>query len=84
MKRYALSFYGSKKSPNHFGQVPIILIGSNSFWSGPNHYGQIQIIKISLEKSTFEPDKKNVALTKTIWNQPKQFAPVENNLDSPK
>ena len=39
----ALSFYGSKMildRPNHFGRVPIILDGSNSFWSRPNHKKQ--------------------------------------------
>ena len=33
-----LSFYGSKMildSKNHFGRVPIVFVGSNSFWSGP-------------------------------------------------
>ena len=25
--------------PNDFGRVPIVLDGSNSFWSGPNHFG---------------------------------------------
>ena len=53
-KTNALSFYGSKMvldHPNHFGQVPTVLDGSNSFWSGPNHLGQVQIIKISPEKS---------------------------------
>ena len=38
-------------SPNHFGQVPIVLDESNSFWSGPNHFGQVQIIEISPQKS---------------------------------
>ena len=52
--------------PNHFGQVPIILVSSSAFWSGPNHYGQVQIIEISLEKS-------NLKLTKIMWLQPKQF-----------
>ena len=33
--------------PKYFGQVPIVLDGSNSFWSGPNHFIQVQIIKIS-------------------------------------
>ena len=60
---YALSFYGTKiilDRPNNFGRVPIVLDGSNSFWSGPNHFGQVQIIKIS-------PEKSNLNLTKTIW-----------------
>ena len=59
---YALSFYGTKiilDRPNNFGRVPIVLDGSNSFWSGPNHFGQVQIIKIS-------PEKSNLNLTKTI------------------
>ena len=49
----ALSFYGSKMildRPNHFGRVPIILEGFNSFWLGSNHFGQVQIIKI-IQKS---------------------------------
>ena len=73
---YALSFYGSKfilDHPNHFGQAPIVLDESNSFWSGPNHFGQIQIIKIIPEKSILN-------LTKMIWTQPKQFGPDHNNL----
>ena len=45
---------------NHFGQVPIFLDGSNSFWLGPNHIGQVQIEKIS-------PEKSNLNLAKTIW-----------------
>ena len=47
---YALSFYGPKMildHPNHFGQVPIFLDGSNLVWSGSNHFGQVQIITIS-------------------------------------
>ena len=59
----ALSFYGSKiilDQPNHFGRVPIVLNGSNSFWSGQNHFGQVQIIKISREKS-------NLTVTKMLW-----------------
>ena len=37
---YALSFYGSKiilDRPNNFGQVPIVLNASNSFWAGSNY-----------------------------------------------
>ena len=73
---YALSFYGSKMildSPNHFGQVPIVLVGSNLFWSDPNHFGQVQIIKIS-------PKKSNLNLTKVIWTRPKRYGPDQNNL----
>ena len=51
-------------SPNHFGQVPIVLVGSNLFWSDPNHFGQVQIIKIS-------PEKSDLNLTKMIWTRPK-------------
>ena len=79
-KTYALSFYGSKiilDLPNDFGRVPIIFDGSNSFGSGPNHFGQVQIIKISSEKS-------DLNLTKMIWTWPKQFIPIQNNLDGPK
>ena len=64
---YALSFYGTKiilDRPNNFGRVPIVLDGSNSFWSGPNHFGQVQIIKIS-------PENSNVKLTKMIWTRQK-------------
>ena len=46
--------------PNNFGRVPIVLDGSNSFWSGPNHFEQVQIMKIS-------PEKSNLNLTKMIW-----------------
>ena len=56
----AMSFYGSNiilDRPKYFGQVPIVLDGSNSFWSGPNHYGQVQIMKISLEKSNLNLPK---------------------------
>ena len=63
--------------PNHFGQVPIVLDRHNSFLSGPNNFEQVQIIKIS-------PEKSNLNLTKTIWTRPKQFVPVQNNLDCPK
>ena len=59
--------------PNDFGQVQIVMDGSNLFWSGPNHFGQVQIIKIS-------PEKSNLNLTKMIWTRPKQFAPDQNNL----
>jgi hypothetical protein len=59
--------------PNNFGQVPIVLDKSNSFWSGPNHFRQVQIIKIS-------PEKYNLNLPKMICTQPKQFAQVQNNL----
>ena len=37
---YALSFYGTKiilDRPNNFGRVPIVLDGSNSFWTGSNY-----------------------------------------------
>ena len=63
--------------PNCFGWVQIVLVWSNSFWSGPNHFGQVQIIKIS-------PEKYNFNLTKMIWTRPKQFGPIQNNLDGPK
>ena len=74
---YALSFYGSKMildRPNHFGRVPIVLVGTNSFWSGPNHYGQVKIIKISNEKS-------NLNLTKIMRPRPKQFGQSKIILD---
>ena len=73
---YALSFYGSKiilDRPNYFGWLPIILDGSNSFWTGPNHFGQFQITKTS-------PEKSNWNLTKMIWTCPKQIGPDQNNL----
>ena len=76
----ALSFYWSKiilDHPNDFGKVPIVMDGSNLFWSGPNHFGLVEIIKIS-------PEKSNLNLTKMIWTWPKQFVPVQNNLDDPK
>ena len=72
----ALSFYGSKiifDRPNYFGRVPIILDGTNSFWSGSNHFGQVQIIKIS-------PEKSDLNLTKIIWTSSKRFGPDQNNL----
>ena len=59
--------------PNNFGKAPIVLDGSNSFWSGPNYFGQVQIIKIS-------PEKSNLNLTKRIWTRPKQLGPDQNNL----
>ena len=43
---------------------------------GPNHFGQVQIIKDS-------PEKSNLNLTRMIRTQPKQFTPVQNNLDDP-
>ena len=59
--------------PNHFGQVPIVLDGSNSLWLDPNHFGtKVQIIKIS-------PEKSNLNLTKMIWTRPKQFRPDQNS-----
>ena len=63
--------------PNHFGRVPIVLDGSNSFWLGPSHFGQVQITKISSEKS-------NLNLNKIIWIRPKLFGPNQNNLDPSK
>ena len=57
-------------SPTHSGRVPIVLGGSNSFWSDPNHFGQVLITKISPKKSNLNP-------TKTIWTLPKQFVPVQ-------
>ena len=77
---YALFFYAFKMildCPNHFGRVLIVLDRSNSFWLGPNHFEKIQIIR-------FGPENSNLNLTTTIWTQPKQFAPVQNNLDCPK
>ena len=77
---YVLSFYGSKMildCPNNFGQVPIILDGSDLFWSGPNHFRQVQIIKLC-------PAKSNLNMTKMIWTWPKQFVFFQNNLDGPK
>ena len=59
--------------PNDFGQVQIVMDGSNLFWSGPNHLGQVQIIKIS-------PEKSNLNLTKMIWTRSKQLALDQNNL----
>ena len=51
---------------NHFGRVPIVLGGSNSFLLGQNHFGQVQLIKIS-------PEKYIMNLTKMIWTRTKQF-----------
>ena len=45
--------------PNNFGRVPIILDGSNLFYTGPNDFAQVQIMKIS-------PEKSNLNLTKMI------------------
>ena len=59
--------------PNHFGRVPIVLEGSNTFWAGPNHFGQEQIVKISPEKSNLNP-------TKIIWTKQKRLAPDQNSL----
>ena len=59
-KNNVLSFYGFKNildRPNNFGRVPIVLDGSNLFWSGQNHFGQVQIIKVSTEKSNFNLTK---------------------------
>ena len=58
--------------PNHFGRVPIVLAGSNSFWSGPNHFGQVQIIK-------FNPENSNLNLTEMIWTRPKRIGSVRND-----
>ena len=63
--------------PNNFGRVPIVLDQSNSFWSGPNNFGQVQIIEIS-------PEKSNLNLTKMVCTRPKQFVPVQNNLEGAK
>jgi hypothetical protein len=55
--------------PNNFGQVPIVLEGSNLFLLGPNNFRQVHITyKISSEKS------------KIIWTQPKRIGPNQNNL----
>ena len=73
----ALSFYWYKMildHPNNFDWVPIVLDGSNSFWSGPYHF---EIIKIS-------PAKSNLNLTQMICTWPEQFAPDQNNFYSSK
>ena len=59
--------------PNHFGQVQIVLEGSNLFWIRPNHFGQVQIVQISRYKS-------NLNLSKMIYTRPKLFGCVQNNL----
>ena len=56
--------------PNNFGRVPIVLVGSKSFWTGPNY--------------NFSPEKYYWNLTKMIQIQPKQFGHDQNNLDGPK
>ena len=59
----ALPFYGFKMildRQNCFGQVPIVLEETNTFWSGSNHFGQVQIIKIS-------PEKSDLNLIEIIW-----------------
>ena len=83
--RIIYSSYGTRQKRNisqifkpcpdcdDFGRLPIILDGSNSFWTGPNHFGQFQIIKIS-------PEKSNWNLTKIIWTCPKQIGRDQNNL----
>ena len=58
----ALSFYEYENfldRPNHFGRVPIILDGSNSFWLGPNHFGEKQI-------TPAKTNLYNLDLSKTI------------------
>ena len=58
--------------------------GSKIILDRQNNIGGVQIV---LDKSKFKkdsPDKSNLNLTKMIWTRPKQFAPVQNNLDGPK
>ena len=64
-------------APNHFGQVPIILVGSKLFWSGPKHFGQGQI-------RLFWDNFCNIDLTKMIWTQSKQIGHVQNDWCSTK
>ena len=74
------SVYSSKKkldSPNHFGRVPIILVGSKLFWCGPNFFGQGQI-------RLFWTNFYNLDLSKMIWTRPKQIAPLQNDWYSTK
>ena len=71
---YALSFYGFKmilERANHFGWVPIVLVGSKSFGTVPNN-----------RKNS--PEKSNLYLTKMIWTRPKRFGHDQNNLDKSK
>ena len=68
---------------NYFSRIPIILDGSNSFWTGPNHFGQVQIIKDSPEKSNLklikkiEHDQNNLYRTKMIWSVQNHFGTIE-------
>ena len=71
--------------PNYFGRVPIILVGSKSFWSGPNHFGRVQSILVRVTQiRLFWANFYNSDLSKIIWNQPKQIAPVQNDWYSTK
>ena len=65
----ALSFYRSKMildSPNCFGRVQVVLVGSKSFWLDTNHFGQVQI-RLLWTKFC------NLDLSKTIGTRPKWF-----------
>ena len=64
-------------APNHFGQVPIILVGSKLFWSGPKHFGQGQI-------RLFWANFYSLDLSKMIWTGLKQIGPVQNDCYSTK
>ena len=77
---HALSFYSSKMNldrPNHFGRVPIILVGSKLFWSGPKNFCQGQI-------RLFWAKFYNLEQVKMIWTRPKQIGPVQNDWYSTK
>ena len=79
----ALSFYGSKiilDRPNHFGWVPIVLDGSNLFWSGPNHFGQtfMDLLKmIWTQRKQIGPFQNDWKSTKMIWLVQNNFGPIE-------
>ena len=78
--------YGSKmilERPKRFGWVPIVLgqvqfvlDRSNLFCTGPNDKKLVQKYNLNL--------KIELDTAQTNWTQPKQFVPVQNNIDDPK
>ena len=69
--------------PKWFWSVQNVLDGyqsfwdrSNSFWTGPNDKKLVQKYNLNL--------KIELDTAQTNWTQPKQFVPVQNNMDDPK
>ena len=65
--------------------IQIILVEYQSFWSGPNHFVQVQSILVWVGQiKLFWANFYNLDLSKMIWTQPKEIAPVQNDWYSTK